>query len=125
MTHATEQCINLLDVGEDIGLQEGSKLVHAFQNAYPEVTPGYYIGKNILEQILNQPHCVGVNFRKCLTEEGQEHLVYTGVDENGKDILEYTVVSSSGKLIKKDAIVADRTIWIDEDILLPVIIISS
>ncbi|MEO6813245.1 MAG: hypothetical protein ABI172_04905, partial [Ginsengibacter sp.] len=59
---------SLAEVGEDIGLAEGTKLVNAFREANPDATPGYYIGRNILDQILNQPGCVGINFKKCLSE---------------------------------------------------------
>ncbi len=106
---------NLAEVGEDIGLQEGVALVKAFRDANPEATKGYYIGKNILNEILAQPGCVGINFRKCLTEMNEEHLVYTGVDADGKDIIEYTVVTNTGDVIKKDGIVADRIGVTDED----------
>lgn len=109
---------NLASVGEDIGLAEGDRLIQAFKNKYPSATQGYYIGRNIIEQILEQPHCVGINFRKCLTDLNEEHLVYTGVDSEGKDILEYTVVSSSGRIEKKNGIVADKIdISIDDDTL--------
>ena len=108
---------NLAEVGEDIGLNEGIKLVKAFRDANPDATSGYYIGRNILEQILAQPGCVGINFRKCLTETSQEHLVYTGVNEDGKDLLNLTVVTNTGDLANQDAIVADKTIWIDDDIM--------
>jgi hypothetical protein len=104
----------LAEVGEDIGLAEGLQMIKAFTKENPDATKGYYIGKNILEQIINQPGCVGVNFRKCLTETNEEHLVYTGVDADGKDILEYSVVTTTGDVIKQDAIVADR-IWIIND----------
>lgn len=104
---------NLTEVGENIGLTEGVKLINAFREANPEATTGYYIGRNILEQIMAQPGCVGINFRKCLNEMNEEHLVYTGVDAEGKDILEFTVVTSTGDIVKQDAIVADRTIWWD------------
>ena len=59
---------SLAEVGENIGLTEGVKLVNAFRAANPDATQGYYIGRNILEQIMAQPGCVGINFRKCLTE---------------------------------------------------------
>lgn len=111
------QTTTLSEVGEDIGLTEGLKLISAFRNANPEATKGYYIGRNIIEQILSQPDCVGINFRKCLTETNQEHLVYTGVDSDGKDILSYSVVLSNGEIIKQNAIVADRTIRDDNDII--------
>ena len=105
---------NLAEVGENIGLTEGIELVKAFQEANPTATKGYYIGRNVLEQIMAQPGCVGINFRKCLTNMNEEHLVYTGVDADGKDILEFSVVTNAGDLVKQDAIVADRTIWWDD-----------
>lgn len=104
----------LAEVGEDIGLSEGVQLVNAFTAANPDATPGYYIGRNILEQIMAQPGCVGINFRKCLTNLNEEHLVYTGVDADGKDILEFSVVTNAGDLVKQDGIVADRIMWWDD-----------
>ena len=101
---------NLTEVGENIGLAEGIELINAFRSANPEATQGYYIGRNILEQILAQPGCAGINFRKCLTNN-EEHLVYTGVDAEGKDIIEYSIVTSAGDVQKQDGIVADRTIY--------------
>ena len=102
---------SLTEAGEDIGLSEGKKLISAFKQASPDATQGYYIGRNIIDQILKQPDCVGINFRKCLTETNQEHLVYTGVGSDGKDIVEYSVVTNTGDIIKQNGIVADRT-WI-------------
>ncbi|MEP6583561.1 MAG: hypothetical protein ABJA90_04825 [Ginsengibacter sp.] len=102
---------NLANVGENIGLTEGIELVNAFKAANPTATQGYYIGRNILEEIIAQPGCVGINFRKCLTNLNEEHLVYTGVDADGKDILEFSVVTNTGDIVRKDAIVADKTIW--------------
>ena len=104
----------IAEVGEDIGLVEGVQLISNFKQANPDATPGYYIGRNIIDQILSQPGCVGINFRKCLTNLNEEHLVYTGVDADGKDILEYSVVTTTGDVVKQDAIVADR-IWVLED----------
>ncbi|MDQ6889364.1 MAG: hypothetical protein M3Z56_03680 [Bacteroidota bacterium] len=102
---------NLSEIGENIGLAEGIELVNAFKAANPTATQGYYIGRNILEQIMSQPGCVGINFRKCLTNLNEEHLVYTAVDAEGKDILEFSVVTNTGDIVKQDAIVADKTIW--------------
>lgn len=105
---------SLAEVGENIGLAEGIELVNAFKAANPTATQGYYIGRNILEQIIAQPGCVGINFRKCLTNLNEEHLVYTAVDADGKDILEFSVVTNTGDIVTQDAIVADKTIWWDE-----------
>jgi len=116
MTQNALETKSLAEVGEDIGLAEGAQLVQNFREANPDATPGYYIGRNIIDQILNQPGCVGINFRKCLSENNEEHLVYTGVDADGKDILTYSVVTNTGDLEKQDGIVADKvvidwTIW--------------
>ncbi len=111
MTQTALETRNLKEVGEDIGLTEGIQLVKAFTASNPEATKGYYIGRNILEQIMSQPGCVGINFRKCLTNLNEEHLVYTGVDAEGKDILQFSVVTNTGDIETKDAIVADRIIW--------------
>ena len=112
--NALLETMTLTEVGENIGLTEGIQLVKAFKEANPDATSGYYIGRNILEQIMAQPGCVGINFRKCLTNMNEEHLVYTGVDAEGKDILQFTVVTNTGGIEKQDAIVADKTIWWDD-----------
>ena len=112
--NALLETMTLTEVGESIGLAEGIQLVNAFKEANPDATSGYYIGRNILEQIMAQPGCVGINFRKCLTNMNEEHLVYTAVDAAGKDILQFTVVTANGGIEKQDAIVADKTIWWDD-----------
>lgn len=115
MTTNAIETRNLAEVGEDIGLQEGIELVNAFREANPDATPGYYIGRNILDQVLSQPGCVGIRFRKCLSNN-EEHLVYTGVDADGKDILNFSVVTNTGDIENYDGIVADRVV-IDWDLI--------
>ena len=111
MTQDTLQVTRTLsEIGENIGLEEGVQIVNAFREANPEAVPGYFIGRNILDQILNQPGCVGIRYRKCLSE-GKEHLVYTGVNDEGGDILSYTAVAPSGELVTENGIVADRLVW--------------
>lgn len=110
MTTNTLTNRNLAEVGENIGLNEGIKLVNNFREANPDATPGYYIGRNIIDQILSQPGCVGINFRKCLSEDNEEHLVYTAVDADGKDILSYSMVTTTGDIEKYDGIVADKVV---------------
>ncbi len=110
MTKNTLETKNLAQVGKDIGLAEGTKLVQNFREAEPNATPGYYIGRDIIDQILSQPGCVGINFRKCLSQTSEEHLVYTGVDAEGKDILSFSVVTKTGDMETYDGIVADKII---------------
>ena len=118
MTKNAIETKSLAEVGEDIGLEEGIQLVKNFRDANPDATPGYFIGRNIIDQILSQPSCVGIKFRKCLTNNNEEHLVYTGVDAEGKDILEFCVVDNKGNLEQYNGIVADRII-INWDLINP------
>lgn len=110
--------IKRADVGKDIGHEEGYKMVTAYREANPDAVPGYFIGREILEKVLNQPDCVGITFRKALNDAGEEHLVYTGVNTDGKDILAYPVITPNGDIENHDGIVGDRIIW-DWDIFFP------
>lgn len=118
MKQETFEQVKRADVGKDIGHEEGYKMVTAYREANPGAVPGHFIGRDILEKILNQPGCIGISFRKGLNEKGEEHLVYTGVGKDGKDILTYSVVTPIGDIKHYDAIVADRTIY-DWNILFP------
>jgi len=101
---------NLSEVGEDIGLEKGLEMIVSYKHTFPETAVCHYIGKNIIDKILAQPGCVGINFRKGLNATGTEHLIYTGVDANGKDILSLLAVEQDGRLIRRNAIVAERDI---------------
>lgn len=118
MNQKTLQEVKKADVGKDIGHEEGYRMVTAYREANPETVPGHFIGRDILEKILNQPDCVGISFRKGLNEAGEEHLVYTGIGKDGNDILTYTVVTPFGDVQLQNGIVADRTIW-NWDVLFP------
>lgn len=111
---------SLAEVGEDIGISEGTEMIASFRIANPQATTGYFIGSEILKQILLQPGCVGINFRKGLNASNEEHLVYTGVDVDGRDILNILAVEHNGQLVQKNGIVANRsstTIDVDSDTL--------
>jgi hypothetical protein len=108
MQTETLQKKNLAMVGEEISHELGAQMVKDFQVANPSEVKSYYIGKNIISQILAQPGCVGIKFYNAYNEVGQKTLVYVGVDEFGKNIVEYTVVNNDGSFDKQKAIVADR-----------------
>jgi hypothetical protein len=109
MQTETLQKRDLTMIGEEIPHELGAQMVKDFQVANPSEVKSYYIGKNIISQILSQPGCVGIKFYNAYNEEGQKTLVYVGVDEFGKNIIEYTIVNNEGSFDQKKAIVADRT----------------
>lgn len=100
---------SLETIGEEIGQELGAKMVKDFQDANPNDTNAYFIGRNIIDQILAQPGCVGVRFYMGLNEVGEKTLVYVGVDSNDHIINEYKVIGNDGKLSTKPGIVADRS----------------
>lgn len=99
---------NLAKVGEEVGLELGTEMVKNYREANPTDVQWYMIGREIIEQILAQPGCVGLKFYNAYNEAGEKTLVYVGIDQNGKGILEYTVVNTQGQLAAEKGIVADR-----------------
>lgn len=95
-------------IGEEIGLELGTQMVKSYQQANPSDVHSYLIGRNIIDQILAQPGCVGIQFYNAINEKGEKTLVYVGVDQAGKAILEFKVVNEAGALSNETGIVADR-----------------
>jgi len=99
-------------IGEAIDHELATNLVKSYQEKYPESFTGVTIGRNIIEQILAQPGCVGMRFYDAINEEGHNTLVYVGVDASGKDMLKKVVVEKGGAISTVPAIVADRGWWL-------------
>ncbi|MBN8851146.1 MAG: hypothetical protein BGO55_28395 [Sphingobacteriales bacterium 50-39] len=106
--------LNVAAIGEAIDHELATNLVKSYQEKYPESFTGVTIGRNIIEQILAQPGCVGMRFYDAINEKGQNTLVYVGVDASGNDMLKQVVVEKGGAISTAPAIVADRgwdTLW--------------
>ena len=101
---------NIATIGEEITHELGAELVNNYRKAHPNDVNGYVIGKEILNQILAQPGCAGIQFYNAINELGQKNLVYVGLDQNGKQLINYTVVTEDAQLQKQKGIVADRSI---------------
>ncbi|MEO5682967.1 MAG: hypothetical protein ABIQ88_10010 [Chitinophagaceae bacterium] len=95
-------------IGEAITHELGAQMITDYQAANPTEVKSFQIGRNIIDQILAQPGCVGMRFYNAYNEIGEKTLVYTGVDEFGKALVEYTMVNNDGSFNKNRAIVADR-----------------
>lgn len=108
MTKTELQKKDLRLVGEEISHELGAQMVKDYQVANPTDVKAYYIGRNIIDQVLAQPGCVGIRFYNAYNEAGEKTLVYVGVDEFGKALVQYTVVNAAGSFETKKAIVADR-----------------
>ena len=95
-------------VGEEISHELAGSFVQNYMEKYPNDMVSYHIGRNIIEQILAQPGCVGMRFYNALNEAGKKTLVYVGMDASGKDIVKKVVVQEDGTLATVKADVADR-----------------
>lgn len=99
-------------VGEEIGQQLGAQMISAYRKQNPEDVVSYFIGRNILEEIMAQPGCVGIKFYNAYNEVGEKTLVYVGVNGEGFDMLTISSVGVDGQLNGEKRIVADRIkIW--------------
>lgn len=81
-------------MAEIINLAEAVSLTHAFQNS--TIGTGQTISaifeKEIIEQILNQVDCCGINIYNALDEEGKITFVVVGYDKDKKDMVEGVIV---------------------------------
>ena len=100
---------NYAEVGEAISHELAAKMVKDFQDARPNDAEFFYIGKDIINQILSQQGCVGMRFYNAFDETGKQTLVYVGYDNKGQTIAEYTVVDNNGRLTRVEALVGDRS----------------
>ena len=105
---------DLKTVGEAISHELGAQMITDYRVANPNDVKAYYIGRNVIDQILAQPGCAGIRFYNAYNELGNKTLVYVGVDATGKDIVKYSAVNNAGIIVSEDGIVADR-INNDED----------
>jgi hypothetical protein len=96
-------------IGAEISHDLAGKMIkdhhdkHSFENSY-----SYVIGKDMIDQVLAQPGCVGLRFFDAINEVGAKTLVYAGVDEKGKSIVELTAVDGHGKLAATPAMIGDN-----------------
>jgi len=97
-------------IGEEIGYELGAQMVKDYQVANPHDVHFYVIGRKIIDQILSQPGCVGINFYNAYNESGEKTLVYVGIDKNGNALVSYKLVNNEGVLTEEKGIVADKVL---------------
>jgi hypothetical protein len=100
--------MDVASIGEAIDHELAKKMIKTYKETYPESFTGVAIGRNIIEQVLAQPGCVGIRFYDAINEVGQKTLVYVGIDAAGKDVLEHVVVNQNGTISVDPVTVGDR-----------------
>ena len=94
--------------GEDIGYELGVKMVKDYYDT-TGIGTAQFVGKNIIEKILNQQECIGINISNALNEKGEKTYVLVGLDKENNPILNITAVNLDGQFNQLDGIVADRS----------------
>lgn len=98
-------------IGEQITHELAAKMVKNHHDTHSiDDSNSYYIGRNIIDQMLAQPGCVGIRFFDAINEAGKKTLVYVGIDSKGKSILEYSTVNDYGKLAVVEGMASDRVL---------------
>lgn len=95
-------------IGEEISHETAKDFIKAFDREFPSELKYFTMGKNILEQVLSQPGCVGMRFYNGINEKGQKTLVYVGIDADGKDLIERSVVKEDGSIEVVAGLTVDR-----------------
>jgi hypothetical protein len=95
------------NIGEHIGLEMGAKMVKDYYDSFGE-NKAHFVGRTIIEKILAQPDCIGINMYKALNAKGEQTYVFIGVDKYGKAILEYTAVNDNGSLSQEIGMIANK-----------------
>jgi hypothetical protein len=72
-----------------VSLDIAARFVQNFTSkaSVPNIKGGYF-GRNIFEQILAQPQCVGIRYYYAKTDSGASTLVLVGVDSTGNDMVQ-------------------------------------
>jgi len=72
-----------------VSLDVAARYVQNFtsKTTVPNIKGGYF-GRNIFEQILAQPKCVGIRYYYAKTDSGASTLVLVGVDSTGTDMVQ-------------------------------------
>ncbi|OQP62119.1 hypothetical protein A3860_29660 [Niastella vici] len=99
---------NIATVGEEITHELGAKMIRDYEKANPADVKSFIIGKDIINQILAQPGCVGIQLFNAYNEEGKKTLVYVGLNADEKPILQYSLITGNGALETKNGLVGDR-----------------
>jgi len=80
--------------GGAISLETGADMTAAYRTANPGELKGHFLGKDILNDILNQTGCMGIRIYYGIDENGKKELVLVGANDEEDDMLELVVDQS-------------------------------
>ncbi|WP_276497407.1 hypothetical protein [Pontibacter litorisediminis] len=70
------------------------------------VVKGHFFGREILQEILDQPGCMGIRMYHARDERGQRQVVLVGANADGEDMVSGTVADGA-KVCPPDCVVGE------------------
>lgn len=67
-----------------------------YRAEHPDEIKAYFLGKNIIQQILNQPGCMGIRIYYGQDTAGVPKLVLVGADANQNNMITGRIVGDRG-----------------------------
>jgi hypothetical protein len=82
--------------GKKVTLQEAAEWTANYRKSVQSgQTIAHFIGKNKLNELLEQENCVGVRIYYGLDENSEKNLVFVGADENENDLVDGVILEYS------------------------------
>lgn len=81
--------------GKQITIADASTMTKNYRTANPNGVLGHFMGKNIINSILNQPGCMGIRTYHGINSNGVRELVMVGVDVHENDMISGVIADRS------------------------------
>lgn len=75
--------------GAQISLSTGSNYTSNYRKNNPGSIKGTFMGKDVLQQILDQEGCMGIRVYYGESNDGDKKLVFVGADANEDDMTDF------------------------------------
>jgi hypothetical protein len=84
--------------GKIVTLSEASEWTENYRDTIPEGgIKGHFFGKDLLDEILKQPGCMGIRIYYGMEDDGTKNLVLVGADANEEDMEDGVILERSVK----------------------------
>ena len=75
--------------GSEISLTTGSNYTSNYRKNNPDGIKGIFMGKDVLQQILDQEGCMGIRVYYGENDDAEQKLVFVGADANEDDMTDF------------------------------------
>ncbi|MDI1234734.1 MAG: hypothetical protein PSX81_10670 [bacterium] len=74
------------NTGGQISLPSAIQWTTNFRNQNPTAVKAHFFGNVIINEILNQPGCIGLRLYNAIDDNNQPQILLVGVDNNNNDM---------------------------------------